>query len=65
MRVVESRDAGAYVDALRELAADPDMRDELIDRGHARAREFTWQRTAERTADVYRELLQGAPAFVR
>jgi glycosyltransferase involved in cell wall biosynthesis len=57
VRVVESRDAAAYVEVLRELAADPDAREALIDAGHRRAREFTWQRTAERTAEVYRELL--------
>jgi glycosyltransferase involved in cell wall biosynthesis len=57
VRVVESRDAAAYVDELRQLAADPDGREALIERGRRRAREFTWQRTAERTAVVYRELL--------
>lgn len=65
VRVVESRDPSAYVDALRDLAADPAAREALIEEGHRRAREFTWQRTAERTAEVYRELLHGAPAPVR
>jgi glycosyltransferase involved in cell wall biosynthesis len=55
--VVESRDAAAYVDALDELSADPEAREALIERGRRRAREFTWQRTAERTAAVYRRLL--------
>ena len=55
--VVDSRDAGAYVDALDELSADPAGREALIERGRRRAREFTWQKTAERTAEVYRELL--------
>ena len=55
--VVDSRDASAYVDALDELSADPAGREALIERGRRRAREFTWQRTAERTADVYRGLL--------
>jgi glycosyltransferase involved in cell wall biosynthesis len=32
-------------------------REELIEQGRARARTFTWQRTAEQTADVYRSLL--------
>jgi glycosyltransferase involved in cell wall biosynthesis len=55
--VVDSRDAGAYVDALDELSADPAGREALIERGRRRAREFTWQKTAERTAEVYRGLL--------
>ena len=55
--VVDSRDANAYVDALHELSADPAGREALIERGRRRAREFTWQRTAERTAAVYRGLI--------
>jgi glycosyltransferase involved in cell wall biosynthesis len=32
-------------------------RDSFIDRGRRRAAEFTWERTAALTADVYRELV--------
>jgi glycosyltransferase involved in cell wall biosynthesis len=39
------------------LSDDPDERDALIGRGFARARQFTWQKTAERTAEVYSSLL--------
>src|SRR5438067_2050231 len=55
--VVEGRDAAAYVQELEALSEDPAQQDLLIARGRARAREFTWQRTAERTAEVYRQLL--------
>ncbi|HEY6807730.1 MAG TPA: glycosyltransferase family 1 protein [Gemmatimonadales bacterium] len=55
--VVDGRDPGAYVQALEALSADPDRRDLLVARGMARAREFTWQRTAEQTAGVYRGLV--------
>lgn len=55
--VVEAREAGAYVDALDELSADPHARAALVERGRLRAREFTWQKTAERTAEVYRRLV--------
>ena len=55
--VVEGRDAAAYVQELEALSEDPARQDLLIARGRARAREFTWQRTAERTAEVYRQLL--------
>ena len=59
-------DAALYADPLDpgELAAqvlraveNPEVRRRLIDRGLARAREFTWRRTAERTCAVYEELL--------
>src|SRR5437867_1153316 len=55
--VVEGRDPGAYVAALESLSDDPLRREELVEGGRARARTFTWQRTAEQTADVHRSLL--------
>jgi glycosyltransferase involved in cell wall biosynthesis len=55
--VVEGRDPAAYVQALDELSEDAERREELISKGWARARAFTWQRTAEQTARVYREFL--------
>ncbi len=55
--VVEGRDAAAYMQELEALSDDPARQDLLIARGRARAREFTWQKTAERTAEIYRQLL--------
>ncbi|HMA40260.1 MAG TPA: glycosyltransferase, partial [Gemmatimonadales bacterium] len=52
--IVEGRDPAAYVQALVELSEDQDRREALIALGMARAEEFTWRRTAERTAEVYR-----------
>jgi glycosyltransferase involved in cell wall biosynthesis len=42
---------------LGALLADPGRRADLAARGLARAREFSWELTARRTAEVYRELL--------
>src|SRR6058998_1530636 len=53
--VVEGRDPAAYVHALERLD-DPDEREELVQRGWARARQFTWQKTAALTAEVYKPL---------
>src|SRR5437867_4495979 len=55
--VVEGRDPAAYVQALEALSEDPARMELLIARGRVRAREFPWQKTAERTAEVYRKLL--------
>jgi glycosyltransferase involved in cell wall biosynthesis len=55
--VVSRRDAGAFVEAILSLGEDEDQRDLLIERGRVRARTFSWQKTAERTAEVYKELL--------
>src|SRR2546428_383722 len=51
--VVEGRDPGAYVEALERLD-DTDEREELVQKGWARARQFTWQKTAALTAEVYK-----------
>jgi glycosyltransferase involved in cell wall biosynthesis len=53
--VVEGRDPGDYVHALERLE-DPEEREELIQRGWSRARQFTWQKTAQQTAEVYKTL---------
>lgn len=45
----------AWADRLTELAGDDDLRRRLIARGHERARSFTWERAAERTAAVLLE----------
>lgn len=55
--VVDARDAASYVDAILALGEDEDRRDLLIERGRLRARGFSWQKTAESTAKVYRELV--------
>jgi len=56
--VVEGRDPAAYVQALNELSEDEERREDLIQKGWARARQFTWQKTAEQTAGVYKEFLR-------
>lgn len=59
-------DAALYVDPheprdiaekVAQVAEDAALREKLIARGLARAREFTWQRVAERTCQVYGEVL--------
>ncbi|HEV2669855.1 MAG TPA: glycosyltransferase, partial [Gemmatimonadales bacterium] len=54
--VVEGRDPAAYVEALERLGEDSDEREDLIEKGWARARQFTWQKTAAMTAEVYKPL---------
>ena len=55
--IVESRDPAAYVQALVELSEDQDRREALIALGMNQADSFTWRRTAEQTAEVYRGFL--------
>jgi glycosyltransferase involved in cell wall biosynthesis len=46
-------DQAAVTDAIRRLLRDEPLRAELIERGRARAREFSWRGTAERTLESY------------
>jgi glycosyltransferase involved in cell wall biosynthesis len=54
--LVDPRDTDALADALRRLAADEALRDDLIRRGLARARQFTWESAVEQTWSVYTSL---------
>ncbi|MDQ4025135.1 MAG: glycosyltransferase family 4 protein, partial [Actinomycetota bacterium] len=42
---------------IRRVLEDPAVRSKMAERGRARAAELSWERTAELTAAVYRELL--------
>src|SRR2546428_3497113 len=55
--IVEGRDPASYVQALVELSEDQDRREALVALGMNRAEGFTWRRTAEQSAEVYRGLL--------
>lgn len=53
-------DAAAWSNALGELVGNRPLQDSWAERGKRRAAEFSWQRTAEETAQVYRTVLSGA-----
>jgi glycosyltransferase involved in cell wall biosynthesis len=55
--VVDDRYPTAYMAAIEDLADDPSRREVIIERGRARAAQFSWQRTADLTASLYRSLL--------
>jgi glycosyltransferase involved in cell wall biosynthesis len=54
---VAPRDVVAWGHALVELLRDDVSRDALAKAGHARAASFTWQRCAQRTRHVYRQVI--------
>jgi glycosyltransferase involved in cell wall biosynthesis len=54
--LVDPLDADSIAGGLSRLAADAGLREELIQRGLERAREFTWETAVERTWAVYNEL---------
>jgi glycosyltransferase involved in cell wall biosynthesis len=55
--LVDPTDVNAIADGLRRLSTDSELRDTLIVRGLARAKEFTWGKSVESTWRVYQELM--------
>ena len=58
--LVPPDDPRAIVQALREMIERPDLRAELSQRGMARARSFSWDRTARETLAIYRAVAERA-----
>ena len=59
--LVPPRDPRALADAIREVLADGNRRKEMGAMGRKRVeRLFTWEKVAERTVGVYREVIQEA-----
>jgi glycosyltransferase involved in cell wall biosynthesis len=54
---VDSRDAGAIAHAILELADSPGLRSDLAVAGRERAALFSWDESARRTLDVFREIV--------
>lgn len=52
----DATDISELADLLRAVAHGDIDRSELIDKGRTRAAQFSWERTAKQTADVYRSL---------
>lgn len=48
-------DPGSIAAAMTSLAGDSALRDELIRKGRQRSERFRWQRSAEKTIEIYRE----------
>jgi len=54
--LINPRDPDALAGALTRLADDETLRDDLIRRGLARARQFTWESGIEKTWAIYHEI---------
>lgn len=54
-------DVEAIADTMRRVLADPALAAHLRERGLARARQFSWERTARETLAVYERVLATAP----
>lgn len=56
---IPPEDEQSLADALAEVAHNDSLREDLRHRGLAQAARFTWERTAQITAGVYRQVLAG------
>lgn len=54
--VLDTRDPGDWTDALAHVVTDDEWRRRLSAASKARAAQFSWRRTAERTLDVYERI---------
>jgi len=52
--LVDPYDVSSIVDGVRRVLTDPVLADELRQKGLARARDFSWERSVARTHDIYR-----------
>ncbi len=55
--LVDPNNSQAIADAVCELQSNLGYRQELITKGLARAKQFTWENTAENIAKVYENLI--------
>jgi alpha-1,3-rhamnosyl/mannosyltransferase len=56
--LLDPHDPGAWKEAMRNAQSNPEWRQPMRERGLARAREFSWERTARLTRAVYDEALR-------
>jgi glycosyltransferase involved in cell wall biosynthesis len=54
--MVDPYDVDGLAEAMHRVLTDTGLREELREKGLARARQFTWERTARETVAVYREV---------
>jgi len=55
--LVDPSDDASIAEGLRRLTTDPALREDLILKGMARSRQFTWENAVQQTWDAYQELL--------
>ena len=59
---IHAGNARELADAMRAIAAKPELRQQMRERGLARAAQFSWARTARETRSLYQEVLGGSRA---
>jgi glycosyltransferase involved in cell wall biosynthesis len=55
--LLDPTDCDALAGAIEDLLANPDLQDNLVHKGLEQSRKFSWTMTANKTLEVYREVL--------
>jgi len=58
-RLVDPYDVGAIADGIVDAVTDETLRAEMITRGYARARSFSWAQSVRRMHEIYMEVAKG------
>ncbi len=59
--LLDPDDVDGFTAAIERVLTTPDLALSLREKGLRQAAQFTWERTARETLDVYRQLAQGSP----
>jgi glycosyltransferase involved in cell wall biosynthesis len=57
--LIDPYEAEAIADAMQRVLSDAGLRADLRERGLARARHFSWERSIGRVREIYQEVLAG------
>ena len=57
--LVDPYDMDSIVHAMHRIAQDSNLREDLVQKGYANVKRFSWELTANRTAAVYSKVLSG------
>jgi glycosyltransferase involved in cell wall biosynthesis len=57
--LIDPMDADGIADAMYRVLHEPDLRADLVRRGHERVKAFSWDRSVKRTHDIYMDVVRG------
>jgi len=57
--IIDTDDIGKFADEMAKILSDSELRNDLINKGYARSKQFSWERTAENMLAIYEKIYQG------
>jgi glycosyltransferase involved in cell wall biosynthesis len=58
--LIDPYDPAAIAEGIRQVLTNPGLRHELSQKGLARARDFSWERSVGRVREIYAEVVGGS-----